>query len=449
MVIRETLRVTHGDKRLTAQLLGIATRTIYRKLAEERDALVAALVPAGCRRDPRRAAPRPPVRVAAAADLASRSKSSAEASSAQTGRRVVFSFGSTGLLARQLREGAPFDVFAAANVSFVDEVVAAGVVRRRHARPLRARPHRLVDPARRRRPPRDARGPRAPAVSPPRHRQPRARALRSGRACRRSSASASGTPSSVASCSARTCGRRCSYAQTGNVDAAIVALALVVNDRENPWRLMTRSIDPSSRRSRCACAAQPRGGRGLRTLRQRRRGQGDHAPLRLSPARREMVPTRELAAAGASRSRSRGGHGARGRASGSRSRGCCRARASRGRDLARRADHGADGAAADGAGVLPPRRRSVDERAGARVRGRGGRVAGVHTHRGGARGLRRGAALRGEVRARGDGRRRSAAARPPRRRWARPVAGVRHRGAAAEPQRVLAGLTLGFARALG
>ena len=25
------------------------------------------------------------------------------------------------------------------------------------------------------------------------------------------------------------------YAQTGNVDAAIVALALVVNDRENPW----------------------------------------------------------------------------------------------------------------------------------------------------------------------------------------------------------------------
>jgi two-component system response regulator HydG len=35
-VIRETLRATGGDKRLTAQLLGIATRTIYRKLAEER-----------------------------------------------------------------------------------------------------------------------------------------------------------------------------------------------------------------------------------------------------------------------------------------------------------------------------------------------------------------------------------------------------------------------------
>ncbi|MDP3276978.1 MAG: sigma-54 dependent transcriptional regulator [Deltaproteobacteria bacterium] len=36
-VIRETLRMTQGDKRLTAQLLGIATRTIYRKLAEVRE----------------------------------------------------------------------------------------------------------------------------------------------------------------------------------------------------------------------------------------------------------------------------------------------------------------------------------------------------------------------------------------------------------------------------
>jgi two-component system response regulator HydG len=30
--IRETLTFTKGDKRLAAQLLGIATRTIYRKL---------------------------------------------------------------------------------------------------------------------------------------------------------------------------------------------------------------------------------------------------------------------------------------------------------------------------------------------------------------------------------------------------------------------------------
>jgi two-component system response regulator HydG len=31
-VIRETLRHTKGDKNLAAQLLGIAARTIYRKL---------------------------------------------------------------------------------------------------------------------------------------------------------------------------------------------------------------------------------------------------------------------------------------------------------------------------------------------------------------------------------------------------------------------------------
>ena len=36
-VIHETLRHSGGDKRLCAQLLGIATRTIYRRLEEERD----------------------------------------------------------------------------------------------------------------------------------------------------------------------------------------------------------------------------------------------------------------------------------------------------------------------------------------------------------------------------------------------------------------------------
>ena len=35
-VIHETLRHTRGDKRLTAKLLGIATRTIYRRLEADR-----------------------------------------------------------------------------------------------------------------------------------------------------------------------------------------------------------------------------------------------------------------------------------------------------------------------------------------------------------------------------------------------------------------------------
>ncbi|HVZ34585.1 MAG TPA: helix-turn-helix domain-containing protein, partial [Polyangiaceae bacterium] len=38
-VIHATLEHTNGDKRLAAQLLGIATRTIYRKLDAEREGL--------------------------------------------------------------------------------------------------------------------------------------------------------------------------------------------------------------------------------------------------------------------------------------------------------------------------------------------------------------------------------------------------------------------------
>jgi two-component system response regulator HydG len=36
-LIRETLKHTEGDKSLAAQLLGISTRTIYRKLGESED----------------------------------------------------------------------------------------------------------------------------------------------------------------------------------------------------------------------------------------------------------------------------------------------------------------------------------------------------------------------------------------------------------------------------
>jgi molybdate transport system substrate-binding protein len=68
-----------------------------------------------------------PLRVAAAADLALAFKDAGVAFEKETGKRVDFSFGSTGLLAKQLIEGAPFDVFAAANISFVDDVVREGV----------------------------------------------------------------------------------------------------------------------------------------------------------------------------------------------------------------------------------------------------------------------------------------------------------------------------------
>jgi molybdate transport system substrate-binding protein len=67
-----------------------------------------------------------PLRIAAAADLALAFGEIEKGFTAKTGKKVEMSFGSTGLLAKQIAEGAPFDVFAAANISFVDDVVKGG-----------------------------------------------------------------------------------------------------------------------------------------------------------------------------------------------------------------------------------------------------------------------------------------------------------------------------------
>jgi molybdate transport system substrate-binding protein len=68
-----------------------------------------------------------PIQVAAASDLQLAFAEVGKAFEASNpGSKVSFTFGSTGLFAKQLKEGAPFDVFAAANTAFVDEVVQAG-----------------------------------------------------------------------------------------------------------------------------------------------------------------------------------------------------------------------------------------------------------------------------------------------------------------------------------
>ena len=86
--------------------------------------LAAACLATSCSRH---ASPRDePVRVAAAADLLFAFREVGAGFERTTGRRVDFSFGSTGLLERQIAEGAPFDVFAAADVGYADEAVKAG-----------------------------------------------------------------------------------------------------------------------------------------------------------------------------------------------------------------------------------------------------------------------------------------------------------------------------------
>ncbi|MGH7297022.1 MAG: molybdate ABC transporter substrate-binding protein [Polyangiaceae bacterium] len=89
-------------------------------------AALATLVLDGCSRKPRADDAPVVLNVAAASDLSFAFKDVGAAYEHRTGAKVVFSFGATGLLAKQMAEGAPFDVFAAANVSFADDAVAAG-----------------------------------------------------------------------------------------------------------------------------------------------------------------------------------------------------------------------------------------------------------------------------------------------------------------------------------
>jgi molybdate transport system substrate-binding protein len=64
--------------------------------------------------------------VAGASDLSKAFEELGAVYKEKTGVEPVFQFGSSGLLARQVKEGAPIDLYAAANVQFVDDVIAAG-----------------------------------------------------------------------------------------------------------------------------------------------------------------------------------------------------------------------------------------------------------------------------------------------------------------------------------
>jgi molybdate transport system substrate-binding protein len=64
--------------------------------------------------------------VAAAADLRPAFDRLAASFEAETGQAVTVVYGSSGQLAQQLIEGAPADLYASANVRYVEEVLAAG-----------------------------------------------------------------------------------------------------------------------------------------------------------------------------------------------------------------------------------------------------------------------------------------------------------------------------------
>lgn len=104
--------------------------------------LLGAAILAGCKSPVTAPAPAP-VQVAAAADLALAFQELGTLFEARTGLKVTFAFGASGALAKQLEHGAPFDLFAAANTSFVDEAVGSGACDGR-TKALYARGHVVV-----------------------------------------------------------------------------------------------------------------------------------------------------------------------------------------------------------------------------------------------------------------------------------------------------------------
>lgn len=65
--------------------------------------------------------------VAAAADVRPAFEEIGVMFTAATGHEVIFDFGSSGQLAQRIIEGAPVDVYASASASFVDQVLGSGV----------------------------------------------------------------------------------------------------------------------------------------------------------------------------------------------------------------------------------------------------------------------------------------------------------------------------------
>lgn len=92
------------------------------------------ILASGCGGKPRPEAT-PPLRVAAASDLQAALPVLASRFRLETGLTVEFSVGSSGQLAQQIAQGAPFDLFLAANRKFVDDLAAQGDVDPSSVRP--------------------------------------------------------------------------------------------------------------------------------------------------------------------------------------------------------------------------------------------------------------------------------------------------------------------------
>ena len=90
--------------------------------------LLFCLFNSACMRQRSQDAERNQITVAAAANLTDAFQELGKEFTARTGIRVVYSFGATADLAKQIANGAPFDVFAAADVEHVESLKREGLV---------------------------------------------------------------------------------------------------------------------------------------------------------------------------------------------------------------------------------------------------------------------------------------------------------------------------------
>jgi molybdate transport system substrate-binding protein len=91
--------------------------------------LVVSMILAGCRLNPMRDTGQPVMlTISAASDLSPAFREIGSLFEAQTGVKTSFNFGSTGQLAQQIEQGAPVDLFAAADVSRIDTLETKGLV---------------------------------------------------------------------------------------------------------------------------------------------------------------------------------------------------------------------------------------------------------------------------------------------------------------------------------
>ncbi len=215
--------------------------------------LTAALICTSCGPsggDARRAAPAV-IHVAAASDLTRAFEELGRAFAARTGQRVAFTFGASGMLARQVREGAPFDLFASASSAFVDDVLATGACDR-STRALYAHGHlvvwskRGVAPAAALADLADARFRRI-AIANPEH-APYGRAAREALQNRRLWAALE--PRIVYGENNRQAHQ---FAQSGNAEAALVALSLVIGTSDGAYTQVDQALHAPIDQTLVAC----------------------------------------------------------------------------------------------------------------------------------------------------------------------------------------------------